>query len=416
MSLPRLHIIRQRFPTERLANPAQTLAEQLAASAPRVPCGARVAVAVGSRGITHLAPLVAVVIRWVRAQGGVPFIVPAMGSHGGATAAGQRAVLAGYGVTEDAMDAPIRATMEVVELPRGDAETPVYCDRYAAEADAVILLNRIKPHTSFHGPYESGLLKMAAIGLGKQRQAEAIHALGVRGLREVMPQVGRQVLAHAKVLLGIAIVENARDETLRVEPIPAARIADREPELLRLAYRQLPQLPVDALDLLIVDEVGKNISGLGMDTNIIGRLKIAGQPEPERPRIRCILIRDLTADSHGNACGMGLADIMTRRVYDKIDLRATYANVLTTGFLERGKMPLIADTDRQAVEMALRALQVPDGAEARIARIRNTLQLDVLQVSAPVLSEVTVREDITVVGPADTRFDAAEALCPFAPV
>ena len=310
MTYPRLTPIRQHFSTHRLENVASELKAQLQACAAALPPkaairpGARIAIAVGSRGIAHLVEIVRQVAAWVKSQGAEPFIVPAMGSHGGATAAGQRKVLEGYGLTEAAVGAPIVSSMDVVELPQGDAEVPVYYDAAAHAADGTIVINRIKPHTSFHGRHESGLMKMIAIGLGKHAQALAIHNLGVRGLREVMPQVARQALRSANILLGVAIVENANDETMIVRAIPAGCIAEEEPALLEIARAQMPRLPVPELDLLIVDEMGKDISGLGMDTNVIGRLKIPGQPEPERPRIRVIYVRDLTDATHGNAVGM----------------------------------------------------------------------------------------------------------------
>lgn len=397
-------LIRRRFPAERVDDIDGALAAELARCDAAVQPGMRIAIAVGSRGIAELGRLVAGVVAWVKARGGAPFIVPAMGSHGGATAEGQQDVLAGYGITETAMGAPIRPSMAVVELPRDGVEVPVYFAEEAFRADGTILINRVKPHTSFTGRYESGLMKMLAIGLGKAVQARAIHALGVRGLREVMPGVARQVLRHGNVLLGMAVVENAHDEPLLLRAIPVADIPEREPELLEIARRCQPALPVDALDLLIVDEIGKNISGLGMDTRIIGRLSIRGEAEPERPRIRLIFARDLTAATQGNACGIGLADLVTRRLFEKVDLRATYANVLTTGFLERGKIPLIAETEGDALAMAAAALGRESLEGARIIRIANTLRLDTLLVSPPVLADVAGRDDIRVLGEAEDIF------------
>ncbi len=209
-----------------------------------------------------------------------------------------------------------------------------------------------------------------------------------------MPEVARGILRHGKIVLGLAIVENARDETMLIRAIPAAAIPDEEPALLETARLQMPRLPVDDLDILIVDEIGKNISGLGMDTNVVGRLRIRGQPEPESPRIKTIVLRDLTDESHGNAIGMGLADVITRRLFARIDFRATYENVVTSTFLERGKVPVVAETDEQAIDIALRACGLADASAARIIRIRNTLRLDELHVSAPVLAEIRNRDGI----------------------
>lgn len=405
--------IRQAYTHPRIADPAAFLRVELDGCGVPVAAGSRVAIAVGSRGIAGLEDLVAEIVRWVRSRGGDPFIVPAMGSHGGATAAGQAEVLAGYGITETRVGAPIRSCMDVVELPRDACPVPVYFDRLAHEADATILINRIKPHTSFRGRYESGLMKMMAIGLGKHHQALAIHARGVDGLRETMPAVARQVLAHANVVLGIAVVENACDETLTLKAIPAARIPDEEPALLELARAHMPRLPLTAIDLLIVDEIGKNISGLGMDTNVIGRLKIRGQPEPETPDIRAIVVRDLTAETHGNAAGMGLADIMLRTAFAKIDFRATYANVMTTGFLERGKVPMVAETDAEALQWAFRIGGMPAPAQARVLRIQNTLRLDRLQASPAAVEAMRGGPGIEIEGPVDPVFTPDGAFAPW---
>jgi hypothetical protein len=302
--------------------------------------------------------------------------------------------------------------MEVVELDRGDVDIPVYFDALAAGADGTVVINRIKPHTSFHGRYESGLMKMLAIGLGKQRQAEAIHQLGVAGLRDCMPRVARQVLRQGNVLLGVAIVENAYDRTMRVRAIRAAEIPDEEPGLLELARANMPRLPIEDIDVLVVDEMGKNISGLGIDPNIVGRLRIAGQCEPTGPRIGLIVVRDLTEASAGNAVGMGLADLITRRLFEKIDWASTYENVLTSTFFERSKVPLVADDDRQAMEFALRILRSRAPDDLRIVRIRNTLDLAEVLVSPAVLRAVEGRSDIQVLGRAGPWFDRAGRMRP----
>jgi hypothetical protein len=377
----------QKFADDCLKDPVCELRGQLLSITNTPEPGASVAIAVGSRGIEHIAEFVTEIVTWVKLHGAIPFIVPAMGSHGGATAGGQTAVLQGYGISEESTGAPIRSSMDTVELPSGDAGVPIYCDKNAFAADHVIIINRIKPHTSFHGQYESGLMKMLAIGLGKQRQAEAIHKMGVIGLRDIMPKVAMQVLEHTNIYLGIAVIENAYDNTHTIAVLPANEIPDKEPELLLLAKSLMPKLPVDDIDLLIVDEMGKNISGLGMDPNIIGRLKIHGQPEPDTPRIKCIIVRDLTAQSHGNATGMGLADIITDQFAKKIDFKATYANILTTGFLERGKMPIVAENDDDAVEIALNALNIPL-EEMRILHIKNTLHLDTFFASTAIVREL----------------------------
>ncbi len=413
MDFPDLTLIRQAFDDTAIDDVAGEVDRQLAGCGVAIPRGGRIAIATGSRGIANIALIIRQVVRWVRGQGGEPFIVPAMGSHGGATAEGQRRVLEGYGITEAHCGAPIRSSMKVVDVPAGDVPVPVYLDRHAAGADGIIVVNRVKPHTSFHGTYESGLMKMLAIGLGKHAQALAIHDLGVAGLRDVMPRVARAILATGRVLLGVAIVENACDRTMRIDAIPGRRIPAAEPPLLDLARDNMPYLPADDIDILIVDRIGKDISGVGMDTTVIGRLKIAGQPEPDRPRVRMIVARDLSPGAHGNALGVGLADVTTRRLFEKIDLRATYENVVTTRFLERGKIPIIADTDRQAVEIALRGCGLHVAANARIVRIRDTLHLADVLVSPAVLADLQGKADVEVIGRTVPLCDAAGGMADF---
>jgi hypothetical protein len=361
--------IRQRFPAERLTDVAAELRRELARFS--VPAG-RVAIAVGSRGIANLAMMVAEIARWARGHGAEPFIVPAMGSHGGATAEGQRKILEEFGITG------IESSMETVALG-----VNAFMDRLAYESAGVIVINRVKPHTSFHGRYESGLMKMLAVGLSKATGARALHQGGVAGLREQIPVVARQVLATGKILFGVAIVENAYDETLLVRATD--NIPTEEPGLLELARANLPRLPVEDLDLLIVDELGKAISGTGMDTNIIGRLRIAGEPEPAKPRIQRIFVRDVRGDS---AYGIGLADVTTRRLVARANWEVTRINAETSGFPWRVQVPAVVEHDAEAV------------AGERIARIANTLHLERLIVSEPVLHEVAGRATIEVLGPA----------------
>jgi hypothetical protein len=299
-----------------------------------------------------------------------------------------------------------------VELASEGLRIPIYFDSQAWESVGTIVINRIKPHTSFHGPYESGLMKMLVIGLGKHEQALVVHRLGVEGLRDVMPEAAKRVLASANVILGLAIVENAYDETMLVEAIPASLIPEQEPKLLELARSQLPRLPLSNIDILIVDEMGKDVSGLGMDTNVIGRLRIRGQAEPVFPDIKVIIVRDLTSASHGNAAGMGLADIVLRKLFEKIDFAATYENVVTSTFLERGKVPLIAESDRDALEIALRSCPGLEAEGAKIIRIENTLRLDSLQVSPTVLGEIRDHDGIEIAGSAEEMLDPSGNLRP----
>jgi hypothetical protein len=372
---------RQEFPDRRLADVSGTLAQQLSVLAERIGNSRTVAIAVGSRGITDIVPIVSRVVEFVKSTGAEPFLVPAMGSHGGATAEGQVELLQSYGITEQGVGAPVRSSMDVVELPKGESPVPVFMDRNAWESDAVILINRIKPHTDYHADYESGLVKMGAIGLGKHRQALELHRHGVPGLKEMMPRTARAVLGSGKVAGGVAIVEDAFDRTMAIEVLPAEGIMAREPALLAMARENMPRLPLAEIDVLIVDWLGKDISGVGMDPNIIGRMSIRDEPEPQRPRIKSIMVRDLTEGSHGNALGIGLADVITRRLYDKIDFAAMYANVYTSTFLERAKVPVVADNDEEAFTFALRASWFAAQTEGKIVRIPDTLHLGTLYVS-----------------------------------
>jgi hypothetical protein len=413
-SLPPLTFIRQVFPRPRIEDVEAELRRQLAGVGVKLKPRGQYAIAVGSRGIANLARLVRRLADWVKAQGAEPFIVPAMGSHGGATAEGQRQVIESYGVTEQAMGAPIRSSMDVVELPRSGLELPTYFDRHAAGADGTLLINRIKPHTCFHGPYESGLAKMLVIGLGKHAQALAIHQQQRHGTVELLPQIARNVLRHANVALAVALVENAYDETCLIRALLPGRIMAEEPSLLDQARANMPRLPAEELDILVLDEIGKNISGVGLDPNIIGRMGVYDFADAERPQIRVIVIRDLTPESYGNALGMGLADIMTRRLLDKIDWSALHENLFTSTYLDRGKTPVVADTDAQAMSFALRAAGPVPVDGLRIARVRNTLRLAEALVSPAVLRDLAGRPDVQVVGPAGEWFASGGRMQPFA--
>jgi hypothetical protein len=407
------HRVRVAVDAPMLADVAAATDATLASCGVAIAAGAEVAIAVGSRGITDLATIVARVVAWVRAQGGVPFLVPAMGSHGGATAEGQREVLRSYGLEAPAIGCSVRATMEVVELPQGASPVKVVTDAAASRAAVTIVVNRVKPHTDFHGPYESGLMKMIAIGMGKQVQADALHAYGVRGLRELMPVVARQVLAHGNVVLGIGIVENALDATMEVRAVPAAQIPDAEPDLLELARANTPCLAFDVLDVLLIDRMGKDVSGVGMDTNVIGRLMIAGEDEPARPRISMIGCHELTPASHGNATGMGLADVVTARLAQAVDDEVTRTNIITSGFLLRGKLPVVAPDDRTLWEWCLRGAGVVDLTAVRAARIVDTLHCAEMWVTDAVLDGLAGDPRITIVERDLVLHDAAGRLIPF---
>ncbi|MCW5968610.1 MAG: hypothetical protein KIT57_08855 [Blastocatellales bacterium] len=385
--------IRRRFDCLAIADIEQAVARELNSGKLQIPPGARIAIAAGSRGVANIARITRAVVDIVRARGGEPFVFPAMGSHGGATAEGQCRILASYGIDEAKMGCPILSSMEVVQLDDGGPELPLFMDRCAWESDGVILINRIKPHTAFHGEYESGLVKMSVIGLGKERLASEIHSYGIWGLKTLLPQAGRQMLSTGKILLGLGIVENACDQTAIIEALTPAEILAREPELLNAAKRMLPHFPLDEFDVLVVDRMGKDISGSGMDPNIIGRLRIPGEPEPELPRIKSIVVTDLTEGSHGNACGVGLADVTTRRLLDKVDWDATYTNGVTSGIYSHFSLPMVAATDAQALEWGIHACHKPRQPK-KIVRIADTLHLSEMYVSDAVLQEINERVEI----------------------
>ncbi len=403
--------VRQRFQAARISDVPGAVRDEMAGADIGIREGSRIAISVGSRGIANLSVIVETVARAVIQMGGEPFIVPAMGSHGGAVAEGQKEVLASLGISEETLSIPVLSSMETVELPGEGLPNRVYMDKYAFDSDGVILVNRIKPHTDFHGPYESGLVKMCVIGLGKHDQALEIHRLGVEGLRDLTPTTAKRILSTGKIVLGLAIVENAFDETCLIKALKANEILDEEPRLLELAKENMPSLPVGKLDVLLIDRMGKDISGTGVDPNIIGRLKIRGQNEPMAPGIKNIVIDDITPGSHGNAIGVGFADVITRKLFGKIDFSATYENVITSTFLERGKIPVIVENAEKALHVALRACGPLSPGKERIARIRDTLHLEDIYVSEAVFEES--KRSVDAMGNFEDMFDEDGELLPF---
>ncbi len=409
--LPRMALVRQRFDNERVAQPERELRALLRAepAVAKLAPGARVAVAVGSRGMARLPGLVAVLVEELRAAGAMPFIVPAMGSHGGATAEGQRAVLAQLGLTEETAGAPIVSSLDVALLGHLTNGLPVYADRAAAQADAIVVINRVKPHTAFRGPYESGLMKMIAIGLGKQKGAEACHRLGFRHMAETVPTAARLIIDRLPVLFGVATVENAYDEIARIEVVPAAQIEAAEPALLAEARRRMPAIPFAQLDVLVVDWIGKNISGDGMDPNITGRY-----PTPYAaggPAVNKLVALDLTAASEGNANGVGTADFTTRALADKIDFAAMYANGLTSTVCAPTKLATVLESDELALKAAVKTCNILDYRVCRLVRIENTLRLDRMWISEALLPDARRIPSATVCGdPAPFSFDEAGTL------
>ncbi len=366
----------------------------------RVKPGQRVAITAGSRGIKNITAILGALVEAVRTAGAEPFIVGAMGSHGGGTAEGQQQVLASLGITREALGCPVLTATEVVEMGETPRGVKVFCDVNAWNADGIIVCNRIKPHTTFHGPVESGLMKMMAVGLGKVKGASFIHRLKPEQIARTLIDIGQVFIQSGKVVAGVGIVENSCEDTAIIEAATPGEILEVERRLLQEAYRLMPRLPVEELDFLIVREMGKNISGTGMDTNVIGRTRMIGVPEPPRPFIARIIVLDLTGESHGNATGIGLADITTRRLVEKMDRRATYLNCITSGNVQRAMLPIIMPDDRAAIEAAVASLNAGETVNhLKGAMIKNTLELEYLWVTENLARELSQRTDIEVVGP-----------------
>jgi hypothetical protein len=362
--------------------------------------GQRVAITAGSRGIAEISAVIGTVVQLVKEAGAEPFIVPAMGSHGGATPAGQQHVLAEYGITEGSVGAPVLASMETVELGRLPNGATVHFDAAAAAADATIVINRVKAHTAFRSDIESGLCKMTAVGLGKQRGAEQMHA---HGLKESISGAAALALEQSNIVAGLALVENAAHQIALVRATLPQGFHATDAELLRAANDYLPRVPFDHLHVLVVQWMGKNISGSGMDYNVVGMWRrIGGEPVPNFERI---VVLDLTEESDGNGLGVGIADFTTRRLYEKLDLPKMYMNGLTANALTAIKIPVVLENDRQAIEVALHT--VGGGSHARLAVIHSTLSLDELWVSEALLPEVHANPRLSVEGPArELSFDA----------
>jgi len=402
MKLPRMARVLRKFDDTRVPDVRDTASREIRnlveSGIIKICSGARIAIAVGSRGVASIDTIVRATVDELKEMGAKPFIVPAMGSHGGATAEGQMAVLAGYGVTEENVGAPICSSMEVVEIGTTKTGIPVYIDRIAYGSDGIIPINRVKKHTDFRGRIESGVMKMLSIGLGKEKGASAIHYAGPPMLSEVIPEVAKIVIERAPVLFGMAVVENAYGQVARLKAIPAQQIEDEEANLLELAKQLSPMVPVDA-DVLIIDEMGKDISGGGMDSNVIGRIRIRRVPEPDKPDIFRVVVLDLTDKSEGNASGLGIADFTTKRLVDKIDFHAFYTNEIASAMTERGKIPIALATDLDAIKAALLCCWMVKSESARIVRIKNTMILDEFYISEPLLDEVSRLPGVVSIGP-----------------
>ncbi|GCE30752.1 hypothetical protein KDA_62360 [Dictyobacter alpinus] len=414
--LPPLQLVRQRFPRPRAQDIPEAVSLALAsqAVATQLKPGARIAIAVGSRGIADLPLIIRSLITNLKHTGAEPFIVPAMGSHGGASAEGQREVVESLGVTEAYCGAPIISSMDVDQLGSLSNGMPVYLDRAAHTADGIIIVNRIKPHTDFSAPIESGLSKMLAIGLGKHQGALTVHSWGLNGLCVQVPEVAKFSVAHAPILCGLAVIENAYDEVAEIVCVPPAGIGTEAERLLSERARSLmPRLPWDGLDVLVIDELGKNISGAGMDPNIIGRMRWGPQKETA-VEVTAISVLRLTEPSHGNAIGLGLADFTTARLYEQIDSQSFYINSLTAGViaLNSSKVPVVLETEREAVAAAIRSCGRPDANQVQLVRIKNTLSLEYLLASPASLASIRSTADVELLGSTQPFYLAEDGTLP----
>ena len=400
VELPEMVSVRQKFddthiPVEEIPDVVKTQLDRTEIKE-KIRPGMEIAITVGSRGVANIPVIIKAIGDFVKSQGATPFLVPAMGSHGGATAEGQRAVIEGYGVTEEATGCEIRSSMETALIGETPNGMPVRIDKNAYEADGIIVCGRVKPHTGFRGPYESGIMKMMAIGLGKQFGAEIIHWDGFGHFKEYIPMFGNAILKNAPVLCGVALLENAYDKTREIVSLTPQEIIDEEPKLLLRAKSYMPRILFDSCDVLIVDQMGKNISGDGMDPNISGRF-----PTPYADggiKAQRVVALDLTEQSHGNTCGIGLADVTTRRLFNKMDFEQTYPNAITNTVVEEMKIPMIMESDKLAVQMALKSCVEIDHQNPRVVRIHTTMDMDEIQISAGLVEEARQNPALEILG------------------
>jgi hypothetical protein len=412
LEFPLVQRVRQIAPQPMLADvPGEVRRQWLESkTAKRFKPGMSVAVGCGSRGINNILPIVQATIGALKELGTKPFVVSAMGSHGGATAEGQRELLAGYGLDEEHLGVPVKTDMDAVTIGKNEWGEPVWWDKNALAADAVVTVSRVKPHTDFRGPFESGIVKMLVIGLGKRHGADQVHSMGTRGLRDMIPLTAKVIVEKTPFVAGLAILENAHEQTALVEVVDRDDLFDREPALLEQASGLMGRIPFPGLDVLIIGETGKNYSGAGMDPNVIGRMLVEATPEAEtnNPRIVRIAVLDVSVESHGNATGIGLADLTTNRAIQSIDPIPFRMNNFTARSLWRSKLPFAFETDREVIDMSLETCWQPVAEKVKLAVIPNTLEVAELWVSPPLAAEARANPNLEVVGdPIPLPFDAA---------
>ena len=414
VKIPQMSLFRQSFSTEHITD-IESRIRGTVAQVPgidRIP-GKTVALAVGSRGISHIAKIAKTMVSVLREHGAKVFIVPAMGSHGGATDEGQRQILESYGITEEFCGCPIFSSMETVRVGEVLDGDEVRMDKFAHDADAVIVVGRIKGHTAFRGPYESGLIKMMAIGMGKRAGADSLHKEGFGKMGERLPVFAKAVFDSCNVIFGVAPIENEFDQTCRIEVIPAEEIFEKEPDLLLYAKSRMPRLLIPETDVLMVHEIGKNFSGSGMDPNVTGTFGTpfaSGGIQKQRT-----VVFDISDESHGSFVGLGMADTTTKRAFEKLDTNATYFNMITSTVLKVGKIPMVLEDDKLALQAALKTLTQIDKNHIRMVYIKNTLSLETIMVSEALLDQVRDRDDMEILEePRDLRFDENGTLLDFA--
>jgi len=372
--------------------------------------GMTIAITSGSRGVANVALITKSVVDFLRELGAEPFVFPAMGSHGGATAEGQKQVLAAYGVTEEYLGCPVRATMETVQVGTvpDERNMPVFTDRYAHEADGIILIGRIKAHTAFRGPYESGLLKMSVIGMGKQHGAETVHESGFANMARILPKVARVQFDNNNILCGVGLIENAFDQTYRILGLTPDEIWEREPAYLLEAKARMGHILFGRADVLVVDRIGKDVSGDGMDPNVTGRFACPGTADDGSSGFAAqrIVALGLTEETHHNANGIGMADITTRRIVEDTDLDITYPNSITSTVLNVVMIPFVTECDRTAVQLGIRTCNGIDKRNPRVVRIQDTMHIGEILISEAMLDEARSNPNIEVLGsPEEWAFD-----------
>lgn len=413
LTLPKMVTIKQTYDATQINNVAEHLKQQMEGKLANKDQykGKRLAITVGSRGIPELDVMVKTMCDVLKSWGAQPFIVPSMGSHGGATAEGQVEMIAGYGITEAAMGVPILSSMEVVHYHTLDDGTPLYCDKYAWESDGIVVFNKVKPHTDFRAKHESGIVKMIAIGLAKHKGASMFHMKGFQSFGEYMPTIAEIFLKKAPVAFAVGVVQNAYDEICNVDVCEKEDIVKLDAELLEIAKDKIPAFKFKDCNVLIIDEIGKNISGNGHDPNIVGRNNSGDFPEVLN--LQRLFIRGLTHETHHNGCGINLADITTRRCLNDIDWRTTWINVVTANRLNGGKIPVYANTDREALLLSIRTCDGIDFDAPLVARIKNTLEMNTIQVSEALYEVIKNRPDVELVKPAEPiAFDAEGFMLP----